>query len=66
MEEYAEQLLEDMGATEALVAIPNWLQRHVQLDVAGFARDLELGGDIWTAVDGQGEVWVFDGHLGGI
>lgn len=60
--DYAEQLLDDMGATEALAAIPAWLQGHIQLDVAGFARDLELGGDIWTAADGDGGVWVFDGH----
>jgi len=57
---YAEQLLDDMGATEALRSIPDWLQGHITLDVEGFARDLELSGDIRTADAGFGRVFVFD------
>ncbi len=56
---YAEELLDETGATEALEAVPEWLQPYVSLNVAGFARDLELGGDIRT-VEGDGGVWVFD------
>lgn len=60
-EAYAEQMLDDLGATQILEGIPAWLQPHLQLDVAGFARDLELGGDIWTAPRPDG-VDVFDGR----
>ena len=56
---YAEELLDDLGATELLEQVPDWLQPYVSLDVAGFARDLELGGDIWTET-GDGGVWVFE------
>jgi len=57
---YAEELLDDLGATEALEALPDWLQPYLELDVGRFARDLELGGDVRT-VQGDGGVWVFDG-----
>ena len=58
---YAEDLLEEVGATEALEAIPGWLQPYVTINVEGFARYLELGGDIQTA-RGNGGVWIFEGH----
>lgn len=57
---YAEELLDDLGATEVLERVPDWLQPYVQLDVEGFARDLRLGGDVRT-VSSDGGVWVFDG-----
>ncbi len=63
VEAYAEELLDSLGATEALAAVPDWLQSHVSLDVAGFARDLTLSGDIWTSVAGDGQVDVFDGTI---
>lgn len=59
---YAEELLDDVGATEALKAIPEWLQPYMTINTAGLARDLQLGGDIQT-VEGDGGVWVFEGHL---
>jgi antirestriction protein len=58
--DYAEQLLDEMGATAALEQLPEWLQPHVQLDCAGLARDLELGGDICTVSDPDGGVYIFD------
>ncbi len=60
--DYAESLLDDLGATEVLEQVPEWLQPYVELDSAGFARDLELGGDI-RAVEGDGGVWIFDGRV---
>ena len=60
--EYADQLLDDLGATEVLEAIPDWLQPYMQLDVDQFARDLELGGDIRT-IEGDDGVWVFSGAV---
>lgn len=60
--EYADQLLHDLGATEVLEAIPEWLQPYVELQTDRFARDLELGGDI-RLLEGDGGVWVFDGRV---
>jgi antirestriction protein len=53
IEAYAEQLLEDLGALDNL---PSWF--HAYFDMERYARDLELGGEIWTLVH-QGEVHVF-------
>lgn len=60
--EYADEFLDDAGATQALEAIPDWLQPYVTLNSEGFARDLVLGGDI-QSVEGEGGVWIFEGHL---
>lgn len=61
VEQYAESLLDDVGATAELAKLPEWLQPHVALDVEGFANDLVLGGDIRTVEDENG-VHVFDGR----
>jgi len=58
---YTEELLDDLGASETLAAVPAWLQPYVQLDVEALARDLQLGGDVWTAPAEGGGVYVFDG-----
>lgn len=59
VEAYAEELLADMGAFELVErSVPEHLQPYVTLDVAGFARDLELAGDITTS-EGDGGVYVF-------
>lgn len=60
VEDYAAGLLDDLGATAALAQLDEWLQPYVDLDVAGFARDLEVGGDITTVEKPDGGVWVFD------
>jgi antirestriction protein len=62
VEAYAEELLDDVGATEALAQVPEWLQPYLSLDVSGFARDLELGGDVFTTETGDGGVWIFEGN----
>ncbi len=56
--DYAEDLLEEVGATEVLDGLPAWLQPYLRLDAKGFGRDLALGGDIRT-VEGDGGLWVF-------
>jgi antirestriction protein len=63
VEAYADELLDDLGANHYIEAIPEFLQPYIKVDVEGFARDLELGGDIWTS-DGDGGVYVFDGRSG--
>ena len=58
---YADELLADLGAEEYLQGVPDWLRPYVRLDADGFARDLELGGDIYAAEVADG-VAVFDAH----
>jgi antirestriction protein len=60
---YTEELLDDLGATETLEKVPEWLQPYVQINVEALARDLQLGGDLWAAPAENGEVHVFDGTL---
>lgn len=63
-EAYSEDMLDELGANRFLDEAPQWLQGYLTLDVAGFARDLELGGDIVAieANDEEGGVWVLSGH----
>jgi len=58
-EDYTEELLDDMGATTALERLPEWLQCYVELDIAGFARDLHIGGDITVVDKPEGGVWIW-------
>lgn len=60
MAAYAEELLDDLGATAELERIPEWLQPYVEVDVAGFGRDLVLGGDVLSVDAHDGGVYVFD------
>lgn len=57
VEDYAEQLIEDCYD---LRSVPDFIKHHI--DYEGIARDLELGGDIWTTPGGDG-VFVFDGTV---
>ncbi len=61
---YAEYMLDELGANRVVDEAPDWLRDYLSLDVAGFARDLELGGDIEVvdASDDEGGVWVWSGH----
>jgi len=60
IEAYADELLDDLGYPQMLEeAIPEHMQPYVTLDVEGFARDLELSGDVTTS-EGEGGVYVFD------
>lgn len=63
VEEYAKELVGSFGLDEELKRIPEWLQRYVMFDIRGFARDLQLGGDI-TAIEDRRErrVHIFDGR----
>lgn len=58
LHDYADQLLEDLGAQEALEAVPDWLQPHIELHVGRFANDLLLGGDLIVSHDDSGvHIW---------
>lgn len=62
VEAYAEMLLDELGANRIVDEAPEWLQPYVSVDVAGFARDLEISGDVVTAEHPDGGVWIFAGH----
>jgi antirestriction protein len=56
---YVEELFDDLGVVRDLhEQVPELLQGYVEIDVEGFARDMELGGDI-TSVEHRGGVWLF-------
>jgi len=60
IEEYAEALVDDLGYDDVIErALPEHLHPYVHFDTEGFARDLELSGDVSTS-DGDGGVYVFD------
>jgi antirestriction protein len=60
VEAYAEQLLDDIGVTDAVESVvADTMIPYVNVDFAGFASDLELSGDIATATGSEG-VYVFD------
>lgn len=58
LEHYADDYLEEIGAHKAL----QMFGPSVRIDVAGFARDLELGGDVFTADAAGGSVYVFNSN----
>jgi len=62
LESYAESLLDDLGAPALLDQLPAWLQPYVALDIAAFARDLELGGDIAMMQTDTHTVFLFSGR----
>jgi antirestriction protein len=62
VEEYADHLPADFELDELLdKAVPESLRPHVQVDVAGFGRDLEIGGDI-SAQDSPNGVYIFSNY----
>jgi len=63
IEGFAEELLDDLGVLRQLDdVLPEHLQPYVKFDVAGFARDLELSGDVVTSESSEG-VYVFSGAM---
>lgn len=61
IEEYGEQVLEDMGVdVEDLPGVPEGLRPYVRIDVEAWTRDMQYGGEITTVEGGRG-VYVFWG-----
>lgn len=60
VEDYARQLVEDLGTSPSLRGFDEWLLNHI--DYGSIARDLQLGGDITVIENPEGAVWVFDGR----
>lgn len=57
VEDYAENFLEDMGTFQN---VPDMLRNY--FDFGAFARDMQMGGDITTADDPSGGVFIFDSN----
>lgn len=58
-EDYGDQMLDEMGVNlDDLPGIPDGLAPYVKIDVEGWVRDMELGGDIWSEECEQG-MYVF-------
>jgi antirestriction protein len=60
VEEYAEELLAGCGLNVDDL-IPEAYSAYVWIDYEGFARDLEISGDITTS-EGDGGVYIFEGN----
>ncbi|MCX2932301.1 antirestriction protein ArdA [Mycobacterium sp. CVI_P3] len=59
VQDYVEQMADDLGYTQELDKLPEHLQAYVHIDYAAIARDMELSGDIGTISDPNGCVWIF-------
>jgi antirestriction protein len=63
MEAYAEQLIDDLDYNQLLdEALPEHVRRYVEINVAGLAQDMWLGGDVNVYQKEGGGVWLFDGR----
>ena len=59
-EDWAREVLEDLGLDEALSQAAPHLLGYVSVDYDGWARDAEISGDVQTEAADGGGVWVFD------
>jgi antirestriction protein len=59
VQDYVEQMADDLGYTEELAKLPEHLQPYVRFDAAAIARDMHLSGEIATVDDPTGGVWIF-------
>jgi len=62
VESYADYLLDELDAQRTINEAPEWLQPYIKLDIEGFARDLQISGDIVVEERPEGGVWVWSGH----
>jgi antirestriction protein len=62
LEAYAEQLIDDLGYNELLDRLPPNLRPYVHINVAGFAQDMWLNGEVQVYHRSGGGVWIFRGQ----
>ena len=63
LEAYAEHLVDDLGYNQLLDdVLPEHVRRYVQINTAGLAQDMWLGGDVHVYPKDGGGVWLFDGR----
>lgn len=58
-EDWAREVLEDLGLDDALTRAAPHLLGYLTVDYAGWARDAEVGGDVQIEEADGGGVWVF-------
>ncbi|BBX63232.1 antirestriction protein ArdA [Mycobacterium saskatchewanense] len=63
VEDYVEQMADDLGYEAEIDKLPKHLRDYVRIDFAAIARDMELSGDIATVDDSMGGVWIFRTNL---
>lgn len=63
IEDYVEQMADDLGYTKELDKLPEHLRHYVRIDFASIARDMELSGEVTTVDDATGGVWIFRRYL---
>jgi antirestriction protein len=59
--EYAEELLDDLGCLDISERAPEMIAPYLRVNVAAFARDVELSGAL-TVVEHSRGVWLFEGR----
>jgi antirestriction protein len=62
VQDYAEQLVDDLGYTAELAKLPDSLRRYLRFDTEALAQDMEQGGDIYPVGSPDGGVWIFDAN----
>lgn len=61
LEAYAEQLIDDLGYNDLLdQVVPPGLRSYVQFNIAGYAQDMWLNGEVHVYHRSGGGVWIFD------
>lgn len=59
IEDYVEQMADDLGYTKELDKIPDHLRHYIRIDFVAIARDMDISGDITAVDDSTGGVWIF-------
>jgi antirestriction protein len=63
LEAYAEELIDELGYDELLDrVVPPSLRPYVQINIAGFAQDMWLNGEVHIYHRPGGGVWIFHGQ----
>jgi hypothetical protein len=62
VQDYADQLMDDLGYTDELAKLPESLQPYLRFDTEALAYDMEISGDIYVVNNPQGGVWIFRGN----
>ena len=61
LEAYAEQLISDLGYDDLLDrVVPPTLRPYVEFNIAGYAQDMWLNGEVHVYHRSGGGVWIFD------
>jgi antirestriction protein len=63
LEAYAEQLIDELGYDDLLDrVVPPSLRPYVNINIAGYAQDMWLNGEVQVYHRSGGGVWIFNGQ----